>query len=68
VAGVFPAYAPELNPVEYPRSHWKQHELHNFRPTAFGELSHHARQALRRMRQRPTLVIAFWQQADPFPL
>ena len=34
----------------------------------FGQLSHHARQALRRMRKRPTLVIAFWQQADRFPM
>jgi len=25
-----PAYAPELNPVEYLWSHWKQHELPNF--------------------------------------
>jgi hypothetical protein len=31
-------------------------------------LSHHARRALRRMRRRPTLVIAFWQQAELFPL
>jgi len=31
-------------------------------------IMHHARQALRRMRRRPTLVIAFWQQAELFPL
>jgi transposase len=62
-----PAYAPELNPVEYLWSHWKQHELPNFCPTTFGQLSYHARQALRRMRRRPTLVIAFWQQAQLFP-
>jgi transposase len=48
-----PGYAPELNPVEYL---WSQ------------QLSHYARQALRRMRKRPTLVIAFWQQAKLFPL
>ena len=30
-----PAYAPELNPVEYLWSHWKQHELPNFCPTTF---------------------------------
>src|ERR1700674_2462217 len=57
-----------LNPVEYLWSHWKQHELPNFSPSTFGQLSHHARQALRRMRRRPTLVAAFWQQADLFPL
>ena len=27
-----PAYAPELNPVEYLWSYWKQHELPNFCP------------------------------------
>ena len=63
-----PAYAPELNPVEYLWSHWKQHELPNFCPTTFGQLSHHARRALRRMRRRPTLVMAFWEQANLFPV
>jgi hypothetical protein len=36
-----PAYAPELNPVEYLWSYWKQHELPNFCPQTFGQLSHH---------------------------
>jgi len=63
-----PTYAPELNPVEYLWSHWKQHELPNFCPATFGQLSHYARQALRRRRRRPTLVIAFWQQAELFPM
>jgi len=49
-----PAYAPELNPVEYLWSHWKQHELPNFCPTSFARLSIHARRALRRIRRRPT--------------
>jgi transposase len=62
-----PAYAPELNPVEYLWTHWKQHELPNFCPTTFGQLRHYARKALRRMRRRPTPVTAFWQQADLFP-
>jgi transposase len=30
------AYAPELNPVEYLWSYWKQHELPNFCPATFG--------------------------------
>ena len=59
-----PAYAPELNPVEYLWAHWKQHGLPNFCSTTFRQLSHYARQALRRMRRRPILVIAFWQQAE----
>jgi len=61
-----PAYAPELNPVEYLWGYCKHHALPNFCPTTFGELSWHARYALRRMRRRPTLVTAFWKQADLF--
>jgi transposase len=63
-----PAYAPELNPVEYLWSPWKQHELPNFCPQTFGELSYQARRALRRMRRRPTLVMASWEQAELCPL
>jgi transposase len=61
-----PAYAPELNPVEYLWGYWKQHELPNLCPKTFQELSRHARHALRRMRCRTTLVTAFWKQADLF--
>jgi len=59
-----PAYAPELNPVEYLWGYWKQHELPNFCPKNFAELSDHARRALRRMRGRSSLVRPFWQQAQ----
>jgi transposase len=59
-----PAYAPELNPVEYLWGYWKHHELPNFCPKNFAELSDHARHALRRMRARPALVRSFWQQAQ----
>lgn len=61
-----PAYAPELNPVEYLWGHWKNHELPNFCARDLGHLSTEARRALRRMRRRPTLVTAFWKQADLF--
>jgi hypothetical protein len=44
------------------------HEMPNFCPHDFSQLSYHARHTLRRMRRRPTLVMAFWEQADPFPL
>ena len=63
-----PAYAPELNPVEYIWGYWKHHELPNFCPRDFIQLSYHARRALARMRRRPTLVMAFWEQAQLFPL
>jgi transposase len=59
-----PAYAPELNPVEYIWGYWKHHELPNFCARDFPHLSHRARRALARMRRRPTLVRAFWQQAE----
>lgn len=61
-----PAYAPELNPVEYIWGYWKQHELPNLCPADFQRLSQSARRALRRMRRRPKLVAAFWKQADLF--
>jgi hypothetical protein len=54
--------------VEYLWSHWKQHELPNFCPSTFAQLSLPARRALKRMRRRPTLVMTFWQQAQLFPL
>jgi transposase len=61
-----PAYAPELNPVEYIWGYCKQHELPNFCPKDFAQLSWAARGALRRMRRRPPLVASFWQQAELF--
>ena len=63
-----PAYAPELNPTEYIWGHLKQHEIANLYPKNLGELSLQAIRALNRMGRRPTLVIAFWQQAQLFPL
>ena len=59
-----PAYAPELNPVEYLWGYWKHHQLPNFCPHDFGQLSYQARRALRRMRRRPLLVRSFWHQAE----
>jgi transposase len=61
-----PAYAPELNPVEYVWGYWKQHELPNVCPKDYWQLSQQARQTLRRMRRRPTLIVAFWKQASLF--
>ncbi|HLJ89944.1 MAG TPA: transposase [Candidatus Angelobacter sp.] len=60
-----PAYAPELNPVEYLWGYWKHHELPNLYPEDYAALSYEARQALGRMRRRPTLISAFWKQAEP---
>ena len=61
-----PGYAPGLNPVEHIGSYLKQHELPNLCPRELGQLSTAACDALRRMRRRPTLVAAFWKQAELF--
>jgi transposase len=61
-----PAYAPELNPVEYIWGYCKHHELPNLCPKDLAHLSHAARKALGRMRRRPTLVHSFWKQAELF--
>jgi len=61
-----PAYAPELNPVEHIWGYLKQRELPNLCPRQLWELSAAAQSALRRMRRRPTLVMAFWKQAELF--
>ena len=61
-----PAYAPELNPVEYLWGHWKHHQLPNVCPKDLWQLSEGARRSLRRLRQRPRLISAFWKQASLF--
>jgi len=61
-----PAYAPELNPVEYIWGYCKKHELPNLCPKDFAQLSRAARQALARMRRRTPLVESFWKQAELF--
>jgi transposase len=61
-----PAYAPELNPVEYIWGYCKQHELPNLCPKDFAQLTSAARRALGRMRRRTALVESFWKQAELF--
>ena len=59
-----PGYAPELNPVEYIWGYWKQHALPNVCPKDYWSLGETARRTLKRMRRRPRLITAFWQQAE----
>lgn len=59
-----PSYAPELNPVEYIWGYWKQHALPNVCPKDYWSLGDTARRTLKRMRRRPRLITAFWQQAE----
>jgi transposase len=60
-------HAPERNPVEDLWAHWNQHEMPNFRPKDFAELSAFARAKFKRTPRREILVAAFWKQAElPF--
>lgn len=58
-----PAYAPELNPVEYGWAHLKQHGLANVCPRDWWQLNAEARRALRKIRRRRSLIPSFWKQA-----
>jgi transposase len=61
-----PAYAPELNPVEYVWGYLKHHALPNFCARDFADLTHTARRRLASMQRRPRLITAFWKQAELF--
>ena len=59
-----PAYAPELNPVEYLCGYCKQHELANVCPSEYWRLGAMARMALKKMkRKRKRLAPSCWKQA-----
>jgi transposase len=62
-----PAYAPELNPVEYMWGHLKIHEIANLIATQPWELSLAATAALRRMRRRKSIVAACYARAELWP-
>jgi len=60
-----PAYAPELNPVEYLWGWWKPNTVANGCARTEEQLHWLARQGLRQaQRRKATLVVAFWKQAD----
>lgn len=59
-----PAYAPELNPVEFIWGYMKQRELANLCLHTIGEVGKFARNRLKSMQRRPRLITAFWQQAE----
>ncbi|MFM8983557.1 MAG: IS630 family transposase [Spartobacteria bacterium] len=59
-----PAYAPELNPVEYLWAQVKHHEIANFAPKEIGELSTAALKAIRKIRRAPNYIRAFWIQSE----
>jgi transposase len=53
-----PAYAPELNPVEYLWGYWKQHELPNLCARDLWQLSGWAAHALRRIAGNDPILFA----------
>lgn len=59
-----PAYAPELNPVEYIWGYLKNHEIGNLCAHNLHQVSDFARRRLKSMQRRPQLVSAFWAQAQ----
>jgi transposase len=59
-----PPYAPELNPVEQIWNYLKNREIANLCASCIAEVGHLARQRLRSMQRRPSLLRAFWQQAE----
>jgi transposase len=59
-----PAYAPELNPAEYVWCHLKRHALANFCPRDWTQLTIQARRRLQSAQRRPSLIRAFWSQAE----
>ena len=62
-----PAYAPELNPVEYMWGHLKSHEIANLIAHQAWELGLEATAALRRMRRRKRIIAACYSQAELWP-
>jgi transposase len=61
---LLPAYTPELNPAEYLRGCLKTHDIGNLCSSTPQQISDFAIRRRRSMQRRPTLVIAFWKQAE----
>ena len=58
-----PAYAPDLNPVEYLWAWLKRHALANYCPNNLNELKSMARHKLWSAQKRPSVISACWKQA-----
>ncbi|MCC7182326.1 MAG: hypothetical protein IOMNBAOH_02531 [Rhodocyclaceae bacterium] len=64
VLDYLPAYALELNPVEYVWGYLKTREMANLCATSIHEVADFARRRLKSMQRRHTRVTAFWKQAE----
>lgn len=67
VMNYLPAYAPELNPVEYIWAYLKQHEIANQCAQTIGEVAKLASRRLKSMQHRHDLVRGFWKHAGLQP-
>ena len=61
---LLPAYAPDLNPVEYLWARLKRHALASFFPRSLAELKSTARNKLRSGQRRQSIITACWKQAE----
>jgi putative transposase len=59
-----PPYSPELNPDEWVWRYLKHVELANFAPLNLGELKVALREAVQRIRMRPSLMRSFLTASD----
>ncbi|MEJ5209827.1 MAG: transposase [Burkholderiales bacterium] len=64
VLDCLPAYAPELNPVEYVWGYLRNREIANWCAANLHEVGDFARCRLKSMQRRPKLVSVFWKQAE----
>lgn len=62
----FPAYAPELNPVEYPWCNARATYLANYAPDDLGELSGQVKRHARHVRRSPDLPHSFLEHSGLF--
>lgn len=62
----FPAYAPELNPIEYFWSAAKRKDFANFCPETMTELDGRLRASLRRVRRRSQILKGFLKASSLF--
>lgn len=63
----YPAYAPELNPVEYVWSSGKKRDLANFCPDTLEMLDRRIRKHARRLQRRPDTLKGFLRASTLFP-
>jgi transposase len=67
VMDYLPAYAPELNPVEYLWAYLKQHEIANLCAQTIGEVANYASRRLKSMQHRHDLIRGCWKHAGLHP-